>query len=209
VVFPGTVRLEGSVFTTIAGTVTDADPRAGESATEVAVMVTCKSLAGGGGAVYVVAAPLAVVAGEKLPQGVGAQDTVHATPLLLVSLPTVAINSAVPFASAVAADGVTLIVTDGTVITAALDFVGSATEVAVRVTFKSLAGGLFGTVYVTAAPLSDEVGETVPHGAAAQVILQFTPLPPKSFITLAEKRAVPPICTVSTAGETVTVIAGG
>jgi hypothetical protein len=84
-VFPGTVRESDFMVTTIAGTVTTAPARAGGSATEVAVMVTSKSVAGGGGAVYFVATPLAVETGETVPQDAAGQDTAHFTPLLLSS----------------------------------------------------------------------------------------------------------------------------
>jgi len=46
-----TVALEGWVVTVMAGTTMVAEPIASESATEVAVIVTCKSLGGGAGAV--------------------------------------------------------------------------------------------------------------------------------------------------------------
>ena len=46
-----TLALEGWVVTVMAGTVIVAEPIASESATEVAVIVTCKSLGGGAGAV--------------------------------------------------------------------------------------------------------------------------------------------------------------
>jgi hypothetical protein len=68
--------------------------------TEVAVMVTGGSLAGGvAGAVYVVAAPLAVAVGETVPQGAGSHETDHVTPLLFGSLATLATICAVPPAS--------------------------------------------------------------------------------------------------------------
>ena len=73
------------MVTVIAETVTVTEAAALESASEVAVRVTGKSLAGGGGAEYVVAAPPAVDVGETVPQGDGEQDTVQVTPLLLES----------------------------------------------------------------------------------------------------------------------------
>ena len=99
--FPGTVALSGSPATVIAGTVTVAHPSARESATDVALMVTCRSLAGGAGAVYVVATPLAVDVGETLPHDPVGQDHVHLTPLLLGSWSTAATSWAVPLASTV------------------------------------------------------------------------------------------------------------
>lgn len=209
-VFAGTVTLPGCVLTTIASTVTAAPARAGGSPTEVAVIVTCRSAAGGeGGAVYVVAAPFAVETGETLPQDPVAQDTAQVTPLLLASLVTAAVRVVAPPAGTVLADEATLIATDGTVIVAELDFVVSAIEVADSVTAKSFAGGSLGTVYVTIAPLNEEVGETVPHGGLEQLTVQVTPEVLLSFITVAENCAVPPIWTVANAGDTVTAIAGG
>ncbi len=208
-VFPGTVTLPGRVFTTIASTVTAVPARAGGSATEVAVIVTCRSAAGGGGgAAYVVGAPFAVETGETLPHDPIAQDTAQVTPLLLASLVSVAVRVIAPPAGTVLADEATLIATDGTVIVAELDFVVSAIEVADSVTAKSFAGGLLGTVYVTLAPLNEEVGETVPHGGLEQLTVQVTPEVLLSFTTVAENCAVPPIWTVANAGDTVTAIAG-
>jgi hypothetical protein len=102
----------------------------------------------------------------------------------------------------------TLIATDGTVIVAELDFVPSATEVAVSLTAKSF-GGSLGAVYVTVVPLDEEAGKTIPHGALEQVTAQFTPARLESLVTFAENCAVPPIWTVADAGDTATLIAGG
>jgi len=102
-----------------------------------------------------------------------------------------------------------VIITNGTVMVAVLDFVLSVTEVAVRVTVKSLAGGLVGAVYVTGKALKLEEGETVPHGAAEQVTLQVTPAYFGSLVTVAENCAVAFACTVADAGETATAMGGG
>ena len=91
--------------------------------------------------------PLRVGPGGILPQGAGEHETPHVTPLPLGSLPTVAtIFGTVPVASTVAVAGVTEIVTDGTVMVTVADFVESATEVAVTVTVRSLAGGVVGAL---------------------------------------------------------------
>lgn len=78
------------------------------SAAEVAVTVTDESLMGGVlGAVYVVAAPLAVAVGDSEPQGGVEHDTVHVTPLFAESLETVALICCVPLACIVADAGET------------------------------------------------------------------------------------------------------
>jgi hypothetical protein len=78
--------------TVIAGTVTVAEDDFVVSVADVAVTFTVRSLGGGGGAVYVVATPLAVEVGETVPQGAGEQDTLQVTPPLVRSLLTVAVN---------------------------------------------------------------------------------------------------------------------
>jgi hypothetical protein len=68
-----------------------------------------------------VAVPLGVAVGETLPHDVAEHDTVHVTPLLLGSLPTVAVNCAVAPASTVAVAGTTDTVIAGTVMVAEAD----------------------------------------------------------------------------------------
>jgi hypothetical protein len=70
----------GSTSTTIAGTVTRALATASELATEVAVTITCKSFAGGAGAVYVTGMPLRLDGAEVLPHGGAGQEIVQVTP---------------------------------------------------------------------------------------------------------------------------------
>jgi len=92
-----------------------------------------------------VAFPLRVEVGEILPQGADEHDTLQLTPLLLESLPTIAMMlGTLPVASTVAVVGVMEIVTEGIVIVAVADLVASSKEVAVTVTVRSLAGGLVG-----------------------------------------------------------------
>ena len=80
-----------------------------ELAAEVAVIVTVKSdVDGMGGAVYVVAIPLAVALGETEPHGADAHVKVHVTPFALESFATVAETCAAPPASNVV--GVTVTV---------------------------------------------------------------------------------------------------
>ena len=91
--------------------------------------------------------PLRVEVGEILPQGADEHDTLQLTPLLLGSLPTIAmIFGTVPVAPTVAVDGVTEIVTEGTVIVTVANLVVSVTDVAVTVTVRSLAGGVVGAL---------------------------------------------------------------
>jgi len=94
----------------------------------------------------VVAVPLAVEVGEIVPQGAGEQDTAQVTPLLLGSLATVAVNCCVVPASTVAFRGSVSTVIAGTVMLAEADAKRLATDVAVRVTVKSLIGGALGAV---------------------------------------------------------------
>lgn len=73
-----------------------------------------------------------------VPQIAGAHaappcDSVHVTPLLAPSLPTVAVNDVKPETATFAVDGVTETVIAGTVIVADADFVASAAEVAIMV----------------------------------------------------------------------------
>jgi hypothetical protein len=63
-----------------------------ESVTEVAVMVTVAGLGAVVGAVYFVAVPLGVEAGEKLPHDELPQVTFHVTPALALSLLTSAVR---------------------------------------------------------------------------------------------------------------------
>ena len=93
------------------------------------------------------ATPLGVAVSETLPQGPGEQDTFQVTPLLLGSCPTMAtIFGTVPPAITVVAGAVTETVTEGTVMVTLADLVGSATEVAVTVSVRSLTGTVAGAL---------------------------------------------------------------
>ncbi len=79
-VFSGNRALTGVTETVTASTVT-VEVLATELKTDVAVIVTERSLAGGVlAAVYVVGAPLDVEVGEIVPQGGVEQDTLQVTP---------------------------------------------------------------------------------------------------------------------------------
>ena len=161
--------------TVIAETVMMTDAVAKELATEVAVRVTDRSLGGGVlGAVYVVAAPLAVELGDTVPHGDAEHVTVQVTPLLLTSFVRVAVKGAVEPASSVAEPGAMVTASDGTVMVAEALFVGSAADVEVMVTVRLLAGGVPGAVYVVEFPLGVEFWETEPQEEVEQETVQFT-----------------------------------
>ena len=105
------------------------------------------------GAVYTVAAPFAVDAGETEPHGAVEHDTAQLTPLLLTSFATVAENACVPSANTAAELGDTETVTPRTGMVPELDIEEFATEVALNVTVSPAGGTLAGAVKVVAAPL--------------------------------------------------------
>ena len=93
--------------------------------------------------------PLGVGPGLMVPQVAGAQaappcDSVHVTPLLAPSLPTVAVNAVKPATATFAVGGATERVIAGTVIVVDANFVASAAEVAVMVMLRldGAAGGV-------------------------------------------------------------------
>jgi hypothetical protein len=136
----------GSTSTTIAGTVTKALAAALELATAVAVIVTCKSLAGGAGAVYVVGTPLRLDDDEVLPHGAVGHETAQLTPWLVLSFTRVAVNATLFVPSTVAAAGATVIPIEGMSRLAEADLLLSVVEVAVTITVVSLVGGVAGAV---------------------------------------------------------------
>jgi len=62
---------------------------------------------------------------------------------------------------------------------------------------------------VVAAPLSVELGETLPHDPAEQETVQLTPLSAGSLMTVGVKACWPLAIKVAVAGETLTEMAGG
>lgn len=143
----GTEAELGEIEMETPGTVMAAVPVAAEFVTDAAVSVTAKFPTGGvAGGVYVVEAPLAVVAGETLPQAATEHDTVHVTPPLLGSPETVAENCAIALNCTVAVAGATETVIPGTVIAAEEVTAESVTEVAVSVTDKFPAADVAGAV---------------------------------------------------------------
>jgi len=121
---------------------------------------------------------------------------------------TVAMTCCVPPDGTVADCGETeTVVGPGTVIVTDAVFVVSATAVAVRVTIN-VAPGCEGAVYVVGVPLGVAVEETDPQLLPLQVMLQVTPLPDESLLTVAVNCAVACGCTVAEAWDNETVIAG-
>jgi hypothetical protein len=156
-----------------------------------------------------VAAALAVLVGLKephVPMAALLQVTAQVTPLFWLSLATVAVRLAVAPAAMDVGGLVIVTVMAG----AAMEMVADAAAVvpeevvAVMVTLVGEAGA----VYTVAAPLAVDAGLKEPHGAAAQVTVQATPVP---LLTVAVMDAVAP--GVRDAGcplrETVTVAGGG
>jgi hypothetical protein len=103
---------------------------------DVALIVTVPPVGTVDGAAYVVTAPLAVLAGLKLPQ-LPAGLQLHKTPALFTSLATTAVSACVPDVAMSNADGDTETVIGRIVIVGVLaTFVESPTEVAVSVTVQ-------------------------------------------------------------------------
>lgn len=87
------MAVDGVTDTVSAGTVIFIVTALDVSATEVALIITAKSLANEvAGAVYNVAAPLSVLVGETVPQGAAEQDTAQVTPAFDESFAMVAIK---------------------------------------------------------------------------------------------------------------------
>ncbi|OLE16984.1 MAG: hypothetical protein AUG83_00900 [Acidobacteria bacterium 13_1_20CM_4_57_11] len=113
------------------------------SAADVATTLTFGFAGTVPGAVYVAALPLEVVAGAMVPQlgehGVPLCVRVQFTPLLLGSFVTVAVNCCVAFTVTFAVGGETEAAMGGMTVTVAVaDFVVSATEIALIVTWAGL-----------------------------------------------------------------------
>jgi hypothetical protein len=115
-------------------------------ATEVAVTITCKSFAGGAGAVYVTGMPLRLDGAEVLPHGGAGQEIVQVTPWLLLSFTRVAVNGTVCVPRTAGAAGATVIPTDGMSRLAEADLLISVAEVPVTIAVILVAGGVAGAV---------------------------------------------------------------
>jgi hypothetical protein len=193
------------------------------SVADVAVSVTVKVAAADDGAVYVTGVPEALDAAERVPQVAALQgppmvDRTQFTPPLFPSLVTVAVNG-VPVelpAAMLAVGGNTFIEIGGViVIVPALDFVASATDVAVSVT-ANVAAAAVGAVYVMGVPETLEDVERVPqvvvppHVRPADESVHFTPALLKSFVTVAVNGTPVGLLAAIFAvpGATITVMAG-
>lgn len=125
------------------------------------------------------ATPLAVVAGETVPQpgeqGVEFWVNVQFTPAAPGSFATVAVNfrDTLMGISALYVESDNVIA--GTVIMAVLVTAVLKTDVAVRLTGRSLSGAVGGAVYVVGVPLAVVVGDAVPQGAGEHDTVQLTP----------------------------------
>jgi hypothetical protein len=156
------------------------------------------------GAVYVMAASLAVLPGESAPHAAAhltpSWTMLQFTPLFAGSLATCPANACVAFKGISAASGVTDTTIAGTTMLAKLDFVGSAIEVAVTVTVRSLAGAVAGALNVTEVMVAFV---SVPPPDTVQV----TPLYDGSFCASPVTFVLLPASTVPESGVTCTTIA--
>ncbi|MGB7847682.1 MAG: hypothetical protein WBL63_18875 [Candidatus Acidiferrum sp.] len=109
------------------------------------MIITLPPVGAVAGAVYTVAAPLAVVGGLNVPQAPAGVQLQFTTGELDVSFATVAVILAVPEIGKVVGGLPTKDTVIGKVTVAATDFVPSATEVAVIVTLPPL-GAVMGAV---------------------------------------------------------------
>jgi len=184
------------------------------SVTEVAVIVTVFPVGVVAGAVYVVAAPLAVEVEVNVPQAALPHVTVHFTPAFALSFATLAVMLVVPAGASV--DGGCAAKVTATaggpviVIVAEADFVLSVTEVAVTVT-EFPVGIAVGAVNVVAPPLAVCAGLNAPHAVLPHVAVHFTPAAALSLLTVAV-RLVVALVTIDAGGaasDTEIVCTGG
>jgi len=138
-----TSAVAGATETFSVGTLTVAEADFDGSAIDVAVMVTVRRVAGGvTGGLYVTELG---VTSLRVPAP-DAGEMVHFTPRPDGSLFTLALNGTVPPACTVTLVGSIETVIAGTVTVAESDFDVSATDVALTVTLRSLAGAVAGAV---------------------------------------------------------------
>ena len=142
-----------------------------------------------------VAVPLGVVAGLKLPHCALPQVTDQVTPAFALSFATVAVN-AVLVVAAREAGGLLSVTVMGAlgaemVMVAEADFVESVTEVAVTDTVAGL-GTVVGVVNLVAVPLALVAVEKLPHCELPQVTDHLTPAFALSLLTTAVRLMVAP-----------------
>jgi hypothetical protein len=183
------------------------------SDTDVAVTVIVAGVGGAAGALKVVAVPLGVEAGLKLPHWALPQVTVQVTPAFALSLLTVAVSAAV-LVAATDAGGLLRVTEIGAlgaemVMVAEADLVVSLTAVAVTVTVAGF-GAEAGALYLVAAPLAVEAEEKAPHGVVLQVTAQVTPALALSLLTMAVMLVLVPASSEDGGwGENDTEVCGG
>jgi hypothetical protein len=144
----------------------------------------------------VVAVPLGVVAGLKLPHCALPQVTDQVTPAFALSFATVAVKPVLVVAAREAGGllSVTLIGALGAeiVMVAEADFVESVTEVAVTDTVAGL-GTVVGAVNLVAVPLAVVAVEKLPHCELPQATDHVTPPFALSLLTTAVRLMVAPV----------------
>jgi hypothetical protein len=183
------------------------------SDTDVATTFTVLPVGIAAGAVYVVAALLAVVVGLNVPHAEVPQVTLHVTPAFLLSPATTAVSGKVLLivsaAGGVAANETLTPAGAAIVIVAVAVAVPSVTELATMFTVPPV-GTFAGAVYVVAVPLAVVAGVKVPHEELPQVTDHVTPPLLLSLLTTAVSDAVAPaVIEVGGAGLRLTEIAGG
>jgi hypothetical protein len=143
----------------------------------------------------VVAVPLAVVAGLKLPHCALPQVTDQVTPAFALSFATVAVKAVLVVAARETGGllSVTVIGALGAemVMVAEAAFVESVTEVAVIATVAGL-GTVVGAVNLVAVPLAVVAADKLPHCALPQVTDHVTPPFALSLLTTAVRLMVAP-----------------
>lgn len=169
-----------------------------ESATDVALMLTCAGLGTVVGAVY---KPPELMAPQALPVH-PVPDTLHVT-LVFVDPVTVAVNCCCLPTTTCAEMGEIFTATDGTIVaTAVLSFVVSATEVAVTLTCAGL-GTVVGAVYNPPELIVPQALPVQPAPDTSQVTLVFV-----EPVTAAVNCCCLPATTCAEAGETFTTTGG-
>jgi hypothetical protein len=143
----------------------------------------------------VVAVPLGVVAGLKLPHCALPQVTDQVTPAFALSFATVAVKPVLDVA-ATEAGGLLSVTVMGAlgaemVMVAEADLVESDTEVAVIATVAGL-GTVVGAVNLVAVPLAVVAAEKLPHFALPQATDHVTPPFALSLLTTAVSLMVAP-----------------
>jgi hypothetical protein len=143
----------------------------------------------------VVGVPVGVFAGDAVPHAgehvLPFCVTVHATPLFVLSLFSVALYCALALSGIRAEAGATNMVMARTITGALPDTLLSVTDVPVMVTVSSLVGGVDGALYVTDVMVAFA---RVPAPVVGDMD-HVTPWFDGSLLTVAANASVPPACT--------------